>query len=225
MKSPAFITFALLFVCGQVLADVPVKKPLQSYSRLWTPSPFTKPPVTTAPPETVNQFKDYHLTGIAPVEGGYLITIANKKDKNAKKIVIEPGSDTNSKFKVVKVERNPNIRLGTVVTLSDGVTQGEVRFEPDLVVLNTPVNQNPGQQLPPGINPGQQFPPGFNPNQQNQQTGNQATPATAPRSRIVPPTNPNNPGQGASQNTGQGSGNSLQNRGNGSGQSRPPRNR
>lgn len=219
MKSPAFIALASLILCCSTFADVPVKKPLQLYSKLWAPSPFTKPPVDIGPAAPVNQFKDYHLTSIAPVDGGYLITIANKKDKNAKKIVLETDSKSDSKsgFKVVKVERNPEIRLGTVVTLTDGSTQGEVRFEPDIVVLNTPVSQNAGQQLPPGINPGQQLPPGFNPNQQNPQTGNQATPAPAPRSRIVPPANPNNPGQG--------SGNSIQNRGNGSTQTRPPRSR
>lgn len=212
MKTSTFITLASLIFCGTALADIPVKKPLQSYSKLWSPSPFTtpRPPDETVTPDNV--FKDYHLTGIAPVEGGYLITIANKKDK--KKIILEPG--TKSKFKVLKVERNPNIRLGTVVTLSNGVTQGEVRFEPELVVLNTPVTQNPGQQ----------FPPGFDPNQQNRQVEGQAAPGTAPRSRIVPPASPN-PNQNptaAPQNPGQNRGGSTQNRG-GSTQTRPPRTR
>ena len=222
MKKSTFITLASLIFCGTALADIPVKKPLQHYKKLWDPSPFTTPRAIEDPVTPDNVFKDYHLTGIAPVEGGYLITIANKKDKSAKKIILEPG--TKSKFKVLKVERNPNIRLGTVVTLSNGVTQGEVRFEPELVVLNTPVNQNPGQQ----------FPPGFNPNQQNPQAEIQTAPGTAPRSRIVPPTSPNpnqnptaapqNPGQNRGQNPGQNRGGSTQNRG-GSTQTRPPRTR
>lgn len=202
MKSPSLIALVLLTACGVALADIPVKKPLQFYSKLWSPSPFTKPVVQTGPTSPDNPFKDYHLTGIAPIEGGYMVTISNKKDKT-KKVVIAPGSE--SKFQIVKVERNPGVRLGTVVTLTDGNSQGEVRFEPDLVVLNTPAAQNPAEQ---------QLPPGFNPNQQIQTGNNQVAPPTAPRSRIVPPANP---GQNNNPNSGQ-------NRG-GNSQSRPPRSR
>jgi hypothetical protein len=132
----------------------------------------------TGPAPTDNPFNDYHLTGIAPVEGGYSITITNKKDK--KKSVIEPGS--NSKFQVISVNRHPEIHLGTVVTLTDGRVQGEVRFEPTLVVLNSPNNANPQNQGQP------ELPPGVNPNQPNNAV---PAPIITPRPRVIPPAKPN----------------------------------
>jgi hypothetical protein len=178
-KSIFIITLSIVFCCF-AHADIPTKKPLSYYSKLWTPSPFTTPPVVTEPAPTKSPFDDYHLTSIAPVEGGYWITIAHKKDK--KKIVIQPGS--NSKYKVLSVERNPETRLGTVVTLTDGQFTGQVRFEPNLVVLNTPNTNKPPEQLPPGFNPNQ-------PNQPIQQPPGQVTPPPTPRPRIVPPSKSN----------------------------------
>lgn len=174
MKSFTFITLLCLAFCSISLANSPEKIPLQSYSKLWTNSPFTTPPVKIGPAVPENSFKDYHLTGIAPVEGGYRITISHKKNNN-ERVVIEPG--TAAKFQVLRVERNPEITLGTVVTLTDGRVQGEVRFEPTLVVLNTPTNAKPADK----------FPPGFDPNQQNQPNNGQVSPPQTPRSRIVPP--------------------------------------
>ncbi len=179
MKLPIFITLLSFVICAFSHAEIPEKKPAQYYSKLWTNSPFT-----TKPPEIINPiigdpFKDYHLTGIAPVEGGYRITIANKKDK--KKTVIEPGST--SKFKVISVKRNPEVSLGTVVTLDDGRVQGEVRFEPTLVVLNTPTTATkPVNQLPPGT------PNVVNPEQPNNGEAVQPPPR---RPRVVPPSKPN----------------------------------
>jgi hypothetical protein len=177
MKLPIFITLLSFVICSFSHAEIPEKKPALYYSKLWTESPFT-----TKPPEIKNNligdpFKDYHLTGIAPVEGGYRITIANKKDK--KKTVIEPGST--SKFKVISVKRNPEISLGTVVTLDDGRVQGEVRFEPTLVVLNTPTTAKPVNQVPPST------PTAVNPEQPNNGEAVQPPPR---RPRVVPPSKP-----------------------------------
>jgi hypothetical protein len=191
MKKSIFITFLSFIFCWFAHAEIPVKKPLSNYSKLWTPSLFTTPPVVAGPTPTKSPFDDYHLTSIAPVEGGYWITIAHKKDK--KKIVIQPNSS--SKYQVVSVDRNSGTRLGTIVTLSDGQFTGQVRFEPNLVVLNTPnSNKPPEQQLPPGFNPNQ-------PNQPNQQAPGQITPPPpSPRPRIVPPAKSNqNPANNNSQ--------------------------
>lgn len=178
MKQPIFITFLCLIFCCAAQAEIPEKKDPQLYSRLWTNSPFTTKPaeIRNITPETI--FKDYHLTGIAPVEGGHRITITNKKNKE--KVIIEPGAT--SIFQVISVNRNPEIHLGTVVTLTDGRVQGEVRFEPTLVVLNSPNNANPQNQ-------GQsELPPGVNPNQPNNAV---PAPAITPRPRVIPPAKPN----------------------------------
>ncbi len=178
MKQPIFITFLCLIFCCAAHAEIPEKKNPQFYSKLWTNSPFTTKPIEirNTTPETI--FKDYHLTGIAPVEGGHRITITNKKNKE--KVIIEPGST--SIFQVISVNRHPETHLGTVVTLTDGKVQGEVRFEPTLVVLNSPNNANPQNQGQP------ELPPGVNPNQPNTAV---PTPIIAPRPRVITPAKSN----------------------------------
>ncbi len=178
MKPFLFIAFLGMMLCSISLAQVPEKKPHQFYSGLWLNSPFTTKPIVTGDTKMSNPLDDYHLTGIAPIEGGYRITIANKKDKNAKKIIIELGND--SGFEVVSVNRNPEISLGTTVTLKKGNIEGVVRFEPNLVVLNAPASTtNPANNAPGIVNPSQPTPP-----------GGQATPNTTTRPRIIPPVKP-----------------------------------
>ncbi|MES2982549.1 MAG: hypothetical protein V4727_09570 [Verrucomicrobiota bacterium] len=201
MKSPIFIALLSVILCASSRADVPKKVPFQTYSRLWTKSPFTKEREKTDLPIQKSPFDDYHLTGIAPVDGGYHIVISSKKDKAAKKIVIEPG--TESRYKVVSVDRNSGERYGTTVTLTDGNFQGVVRFEPTLVVLNTPVTAKTINQAPPGFDPNQpnQPPNGQlnqpNNGQPNQPNNGKPNPNTPTRSRIVPPVKPaqNTPNQ------------------------------
>jgi hypothetical protein len=175
MKHPIFIPLLCLFFCCATHAEIPEKKNPQFYSKLWTNSPFTTKPIDTRQPPAETVFNDYHLTGIAPVEGGHRITITHKKNIKDK-IIIEPGSK--SKFQVISVNRNPETRLGTIVTLTDGRVQGEVRFEPTLVVLNAPMNANPQIQ-------GQaELPPGVNPNQPNNAV---PAPNITPRPRVITP--------------------------------------
>jgi len=187
MKRPLSITL----ICSLLIpllhaSEAPQKLPINSYSRLWTSSPFTAKPPEKIDAPIVNPLSDFTLTGIAPVPGGYRITIANKKNIRDK-IVIEPG--LNNGYTVLAVNRNPEIPLGTTVTLSKGNVQGVVQFEPSLITLNTaPKNvsnpNNPNPVLPPGVNPGPN-----NPNNSSER---------APRSRVVPPSNnnqnPNQPG-------------------------------
>lgn len=159
-------------------ADIPRKVPLTRYTSLWTNSPFTaKPPPSEAGPR-VNPLDDYTLTGIAPVPGGYRITIINKKNPEDKE-VIEPGRD--NKFTVVSVNRNPDKALGTTVVLAAGSVQGTVTFERELLTLKAapaaPQQNQQNQNLPPGVNPAQQ-----------QQQGGAAQ--RQPRPRIVAPPAP-----------------------------------
>ncbi len=162
-------------------ADIPRKQPLVKYTGLWTNSPFTsKPPPVTAGP-TVNPLDDFTLTGIAPVPGGYRITIISKKDPELKK-VIEPGRT--GEFSVVSVNRNPDKPLGTTVVLSTGSVQGTVSFEEEMLTLKAP--PAPQQQPPQG-----NLPPGIAPAQANQPQ-NANTAQRQPRPRIVPPPTPAN---------------------------------
>lgn len=168
--------------CLPAHSSTPVKAPLVKYTGLWTNSPFTSKPPPPPPPEMANPFEDFTLTGIAPVPGGYRITIMSKKNPDVKK-VIQPGSK--SEFTVVSVNRNPGKALGTTVVLSSGAIQGTVSFEPDLITLKAapaaPVPQQGNSNLPPGIN---------NPSQPplpTQAVQNPGDGQRQPRPRIVPP--------------------------------------
>ena len=169
--------FGVLFLSATASADIPRKQPLVKYTGLWTNSPFTSKPTPPPPGETVNPLDDFTLTGIAPVPGGYRITIISKKDPELKK-VIEPGRT--GEFSVVSVNRNPDKALGTTVVLSTGSVQGTVAFEQEMLTLKAlpaPQQQPQPGNLPPGITPAQ---------------ANQAQPNTAqrqPRPRIVVPPN------------------------------------
>ena len=181
MKTLSFILLATLAGLP-AHSSIPVKAPIVKYTGLWTNSPFTSKPPPPPPPEMANPFEDFTLTGIAPVPGGYRITIMSKKNPDVKK-VIQPGSK--SEFTVVSVNRNPGKALGTTVVLSSGAIQGTVSFEPDLITLKAapaaPVPQQGNPNLPPGIN---------NPNQPPLPTQAGQSPGDGqrqPRPRIVPP--------------------------------------
>lgn len=182
MKSSVFSLILSIFLCLNIHAEIPRKTSPQTYSSLWTDSPFTNKPIVVNNAPQENPFKDLHLTGIAPIEGGYRLVISNKKDKNAKKIIIEPGNS--SGYEVLAVNRNPEEKFGTTVTLRRGTIQGVVRFEPSLVVLNNPANVRTKETTPVSA------PPGFTPNQPNQPNNGQAEPQRPNRSRIVPPVKP-----------------------------------
>lgn len=160
-------------------ADVPKKAPLVKYTGLWTNSPFTSKPVVEAGAPVANPFEDLTLTGIAPVPGGYRITVMSKKNPD-KKIVIEPG--VVNEFSVVSVNRNPEKVLGTTVVLSSGSTEGTVTFEPDVITLKA-APAAPPQEQPQAAN---NTPPGIPAPQPNAAENVQRQ----PRPRIVPSPTP-----------------------------------
>jgi len=173
MKSLARTILIYVTVASPLWSQVPQKPPLTRYSSLWLVSPFTSKPEPQALATRANPLEDFTLTGIAPVPGGYRITIVSKKNREVKK-VIEPGRD--SEFQVVSVDRNPGVSLGTTVTLTDGRVRGTVRFERDKITLNAPpaAPDNIAKEVAPG-----------------QQTASEKTNvARQPRARIVPSATP-----------------------------------
>lgn len=182
MKSLSLTILGCFIFCSATHADTPQKTPL--YSTLWTNSPFTSKPPEDGPVSQPSPLDNFILIGVAPVPGGHRITMADKKDLN-KRIVLEPGIE--SKFKVIKVNRNPGVPLGTTVSIFDGNIQGDVRFEPKLVTLNSPSQIPEKSSLPPGVSPqqaGQNI---------DQQTATQKNPVP----RVTPsgkPSNKNRPG-------------------------------
>lgn len=178
MKTLSVLIIAAM-ACLPVHANTPEKEPLVKYTGLWTNSPFTSKPPVVGPGTTVNPFEDFTLTGIAPVPGGYHITIMSKKNPDVKE-VLTPGVTNKKGFKVVSVNRNPEKALGTTVVLSAGSVEGTVTFEPELITLKAapvaPVEQQENEQ------PAVPTPPNQNPEAQAGQR--------LPRPRIVPPPTP-----------------------------------
>ena len=182
----------LLAVTGLNAAELPKKALLSRYTSLWDNSPFTTKPPPTATGPVENPFDNWALKGVAPIAGGYLITLINKK--NPAEAVPPIDTDRPSEYKVESVERDPDNPLGTVVYLSKGDLKGSVTFDEKLSIPKPPAakpgHKLPGQPPTPGQPQAAPAPPvaptGVDPRQ--------------PRARVVPP-----PTAGA-QSAGQGGG-------------------
>ncbi len=183
---------AALFAALATLAsgiEVPKKSPLTRYAPLWNESPFTTkpPPIENTPEE--NPFDELALRGIAPLaDGGYLITVADKKKPDDTDII---NTSRSSEYQVVKVERDPTNRLGTVVHLKKGSMTGTITY--DEKVSSAPKTVQPQKQQAPNGQQGQQVagqPP------QPQVPGQNLPPngIRPPRQRVVAPGTPGTPG-------------------------------
>ncbi|MFT3991289.1 MAG: hypothetical protein QM680_07750 [Luteolibacter sp.] len=206
MKSPVFHLLLALLVLAvstrETRAEVPRKAPLTRYTGLWTNSPFTSKPPPDQAGAAVNPLNDYALLGVSPINGGYRVTLMNRK-KTDDRITIDSNSG-HSDFKILSVNRKPGNPLGTTVRMSQGRNTGFVSFDEKLLVLKAPARtaptanaqQNNGQTN----NPPQQNPQGtVQPEPNTQQPANREnTNPQGRRPRTLPP-----------------SGNSTQNRGQG----------
>ncbi|KAB2641651.1 MAG: hypothetical protein DVB25_01175 [Verrucomicrobia bacterium] len=167
----------LLVLTGLQAAELPKKAPLSRYTELWTKSPFTAPPKPVEDGPVVNPFADWALKGIAPIAGGYLITLINKK--NPAEAVPPIDTDQSSEYQVLRIERNPDKPLGTVVYLSKGAITGSVTFDEKLSAPKPSVAKAPPKMPGQPQMPGQAVPPAA-----------PQVPAPAvlqPRPRVVPP--------------------------------------
>jgi hypothetical protein len=186
VKTPAItFLFSTLAVAGMALGDVPKKPPLNSYSKLWTDSPFTTkpPPPEVAGPE--NPLSDYGLIGVSPIGGdNYRVTILNKKSPDEPRIYLETGREV-AGFKLLKVNRKHGDPLATTVQVQTGSSTGTISVDEKLLTLATPPPPKVAAPAPGGQNgappvPGQPPQPGAN---NAPQPGNGRT----PRPRVVPP--------------------------------------
>jgi len=197
---------AVLFAfAGVAFAGAPQKKNVNSYSPLWTNSPFTsKPPPAERGPE-VSAFDDWALGGVSEIDGGYMVTLLHKKNAGETQIIRPSGTRVTTKgemkhlppgdpaaFKVERVEFGKSSWKETTVQLSSGGRVGAVKFDDKLLAPTASAAPAPGR--PPG-QPGQPVLPG-QPGVQNppgvitpQQPG-----VRPPRQRVLPPV-PNLQGQ------------------------------
>ena len=147
-----FLSFSLLAAVAQAAAPQQLQQ--GRYTKLWTNSPFTSPPIVTGPGPAVDPFEDYSLGGISKLADGYFAILFNAKDPN-NKIVIRPGAE--SDFSIVKVDWAANWKE-TVVTLRNGGKEGTVTFDEKQLTIKAAAPQKkapakPGQPAarPPGV--------------------------------------------------------------------------
>lgn len=112
-------------------------------------SPFTsKPPPAIGTPE-VNPLDDYALAGVSPINGGYRVTLLNKKTPEER--IIVDSDNPNAKFKILGVNRKEGDPLGTTVRLTSGSLTGTVSYDQKLLTLVAAAPKVPKQ--PPGVPP------------------------------------------------------------------------
>lgn len=169
---------------GMAAADIPHKMPITRYYKLWNESLITTKPLKgTDGPE--NPFMDYALGGIAPVPGGYQVTLLNKK-KPDDRVTLLPGQ---GKFRVKEVKYDNTRARGVVVILTNGEKEGSVTFDDKLLTIKTPAPAQPQHQgRLPGHSPVAQ-PVSQPPTQPPVLPGGGGQPSAAPPSS--PPSGPN----------------------------------
>jgi hypothetical protein len=165
-------------------SELPEKAALSRYTGLWSNSPFTSRPPPAAAEELVNPLSDFTLLGVSPINGGYRVTLFDKK-KPTERIMVE-SDNPRSPYKVLEVLRKPGDPLGTTVRLSSGTTMGTVAYDEKSLNI-APRGAAPPPPMQPPPNPG--IPPA-----QPVQIDPGGVQSRQPRPRVVPPPMPGNGG-------------------------------
>jgi len=212
MKTIAFLTLLLAGTSAFAApSGPPVKKPVTSYLHLSQNSPFTTKPVTIVDSRGPDTFEDWVLGGVSEVEGGYMVTLLNKKNQGETQVIKPKGTVHSMKdemkwlnpgdpkgFKVDKVSFGKTSWKDTTVVISIGGKTGTMKFDDKQLVPTAsaaPGGQGRQQQGQPGqAHQGQPGgPPGVQPNPaanvqpgQLGQQGNQGG-GRPPRQRVLPP--------------------------------------
>lgn len=124
------LVFASL--AGAAMAGVAETRPKQVYSHLWNNSPFTERKQELPKPVS-NPLEHYALAGVAPVPGGYRITLLDRRNPGARMVLAD-----RSEFSLLSVDYSPQHPLDTKVHLSLNGQQGFVTFDENLLKLTNP---------------------------------------------------------------------------------------
>jgi len=192
MLSKSHFLFVGLIAAGTAFAaGLPVKPPVTKYRHLSESSPFKIKPVVESGPRVANPLDDWALGGVSEVEGGYMVTLVNKKNQGETQIIKPRGTVHSSKdemkwispgapgsFKVDKVEFGEKSWKDTIVMVSAGDEKGTMKFDDkQLAPTAAAVTASGVQPVLPNPAAAQQQP---------------ATPSSGrpPRQRVQPPAPP-----------------------------------
>lgn len=184
---------AALFMAAVLpaLAEVPKKKPLSRYAKLWNDSPFTvKPLPDVVIKEEENPLDNYTLAGACELKGGWFVVLMNKKDRE--RIRLRPGAESEDGFKVVKVEHGASYLETKVEIRTRSGKTGTVEYDKKFLVLKkatpkAPTGAKPGQ-LKPGQRPRSGAPtiPGRQPSGNRPPNPSSGGSTNKPRVRRIP---------------------------------------
>lgn len=122
-------------ISSGAMAGIAEKKAGRNYSHLWTNSPFTEPKQEQTKP-VQDAFEHYALAGVAPIPGGYRVTLLDRRNPGARIVLPE-----HSGFTLISVQYSSQHPLDTTVRLSLDGKEGLVRFDQNL--LKPAGNLNP----------------------------------------------------------------------------------
>lgn len=182
MKS-LFTFFLITSLAAPAFADVPRSPRPDRYKDLYLHSAFCDPPEKEVGPEIPNDLPDWVLVGLSKYTNGVKVKLMNKKDRS--RVTIPSPEATEMGFAIEDVKQDRNFIDEAVVTVRKGAVSGEVRFDPQFLVLKAvaggpaAAQQGRGAPTKPGTVPTPPKPP----------TPGQPTPSAPTASRTnTPPT-------------------------------------
>ncbi len=155
MKS--LLTFCLIAsLAAPAFAEVPRSPRPDRYKDLYLRSAFCDPPEVEVGPEIPNDLPDWVLVGLSKYTNGVKVKLMNKKDRT--RVTIPSPEATEMGFAIEDVKQDRNFIDEAVVTVRKGAVSGEVRFDPQFLVLKAvagaPAAAQQGRGAPAPTKPG-----------------------------------------------------------------------
>lgn len=132
MKSLKYFFLATI-VAGTAFADPPRSPSPSRYKVFYEKSAFTDPPPEEIEEEIPSDLPDWVLVGLSKYVDGVKVKLMNKKDRT--RVTIPSREATDMGFSIKEVKQDRNFIDEAVVTVMKGGKVGEVRFDPQYLVL------------------------------------------------------------------------------------------
>ena len=133
MKFLSLLTFVALSLPLLRADELPRSPRPDRYKDLYLNSAFTDPPPEEPKDEIKNDLPDWVLVGLSKYTYGVKVKLMNKKDRS--RVTIPSPEATKMGFAIKEVKQDRNFIADAVVTVRKGTVEGEVRFDPQFLVL------------------------------------------------------------------------------------------